>query len=361
MILPVVRSLMAGTVLALAALACTAPAQAQALHPLPPDFLVTLKNIDTCSDEIAAAVTAIKNADLTYSMFARNRVYEAIARMEQQLPLLKTQTANLRREESLGMLLSTRTTFSEAQRNVGAVSDILHGVTARSPSEADTLKKLLAQLDGAVARLDTALKQFDSGAMALAGLASSVPAPAPNSSVPAPTPASSVSAPAPASSAAAPAPASPAPAQGRAPLPLPADFLVTLKNIDSSSDEIAAAVMAIKNADLTYSMFSRNRVNAAIARMEQQLPVLKTQTANLRREASPGMLLSTRTTFSEAQRNLGAVSDTLHDATVRSPSELETLKKLLAQLDGAIARLDAALKQFDSAAMALLDKPRRAR
>ena len=167
MILTLVRSLMAGAALTLAALACIAPAQAQALHPLPPDFLATLKNIDTSADEIATTVTAIKNADLTYTIFSRNRVKEAIARLETQLPVLKTQTADLRREESLGMLLSTRTAFSDAQRNIGSISDILHDVTVRSPSELETLKKLLAQLDGAMARLDAALKQFDSGATAL--------------------------------------------------------------------------------------------------------------------------------------------------------------------------------------------------
>jgi len=167
MIPAVVRSLMAGAVLALAALASTAPAQAQALHPLPPDFLGKLTNIDSSADEIAAAVTAIRNADLTYSLFTRNRVKEAIARAEQQLPALKTQTASLRREESLSLLLSARTTFSEAQRNVGAISDVLHDVTARSQMEADTLKQLLANLEGAIARLDAALKQFDSGATVL--------------------------------------------------------------------------------------------------------------------------------------------------------------------------------------------------
>ena len=167
MTLTVVRSLAAGAALALAALAWAAPAQGQALHPLPPAFLVTLKDIDTSSDEIAASVMAIKNADLTYSMFSRNRVKEAISRMEKQLLVLKTQTADLRREESLSMLLSTRTTFSDVQRNVGSISDILHDVTVRSQSEADALKKLLAHLDGAIAHLDAELKQFDSGAMAL--------------------------------------------------------------------------------------------------------------------------------------------------------------------------------------------------
>ena len=347
MIPAVVRSLMAGAVLALAALASTAPAQAQALHPLPPDFLVKLTNIDTSADEIAAAVTAIRKADLTYSLFTRNRVKEAIARAEQQLPALKTQTASLRREESLSLLLSTRTTFSEAQRNAGSISAILHEVTARSPSEADTLKKLLANLDGVIARLDAALKQFDSGAMALSALTSSAPPAAAAASVTTPTPATSATAPAPASLA-------PAPAQALH--PLPPVFLVTLTNIDASAEEIGAAVTAIKNADLSYSMFSRNRVKDAIARMEQQLPVLKTQTANLRREASLSLLLSARTTFSEAQRNVGAISDVLHDVTARSQMEADTLKKLLANLDGAITRLDAALKQFDSGATVLLDK-----
>ena len=346
MIPAVVRSLMAGAVLALAALASTAPAQAQALHPLPPDFLGKLTNIDSSADEIAAAVTAIRNADLTYSLFTRNRVKEAIARAEQQLPALKTQTASLRREESLSLLLSTRTTFSEAQRNAGSISAILHEVTARSPSEADTLKKLLAQLDGAIARLDAALKQFDSGAMALSALASSAPPAAAAASVTTPSPATSATAPA----------GSPPPAPAQALHPLPPDFLVTLTNIDASADEIGAAVTAIKIADLSYSMFSRNRVKDAIARMEQQLPVLKTQTANLRREASLSMLLSARTTFSEAQRNVGAISDVLHDVTARSQMEADTLKQLLANLEGAIARLDAALKQFDSGATVLLDK-----
>jgi hypothetical protein len=81
--------------------------------------------------------------------------------------VLKTQTADLRREESLSMLLSTRTSFSDVQRNVGSISDILHDVTVRSQPEADALKKLLARLDGVIAHLNAALKQFDSGAMAL--------------------------------------------------------------------------------------------------------------------------------------------------------------------------------------------------
>jgi len=354
MTLSLMRSLAAGGALALAALAMlmgAAPAQAQALHPLPPDFLATLKDIDTSSEEMAVSVLAIKNADLTYSIFSQRRVTEAIAGMERQLPVLKTQTADLRREESLRLLLTARTTFSEVQRNVGSISDILHRVTVRSQSQADLLDKLLARLDGASARLDAALKRFDSGALALAARASSAPASAAGQ---APAAVGSASASAPASVAGqAPGPT----ASAAAPPPLPPDFLATLKDIDTASDEIAVSVTSIKNADLTYSIFSRNRVSAAIARMEQQLPVLKTQAADLRRDQALGLLLTARTTFSEVQRNVGAISDTLHDLTVRNQSQADELDRLLARLDGAIAHLDAALKRFDSGAMALLDQP----
>jgi hypothetical protein len=344
------RRLAAGSALALAVLAAllgAGPAQAQALHPLPPDFLATLKDIDTSSEEMAASVNAIKNADLTYSIFSQRRVTEAIAGMERQLPVLKAQTADLRREESLRLLLTARTTFSEVQRNVGSISDILHRVTVRSQAQADLLDKLLARLDGASSRLDAALKRFDGGALALAAQASAVPA-----------------------TAAAPVPASSAPGQAQAPGPaastaappsLPPDFLATLKDIDTASDEMAVSVAAIKNADLTYSIFSRNRVAAAIARMEQQLPVLKTQAADLRRDQALGRLLTARTTFSEVQRNVGAISDILHDLTVRNQSQADELDRLLARLDGAIAHLDAALKRFDSGAMALLDQRAAAR
>src|SRR5450631_2295395 len=106
MTLSSLRRLAAGGTLALAALAGAPALQAQALHPLPPNLLASLKDIDASSDEMAASVMAIKNAELTYSLFSRRRVAEAIARMEQQLPALKTQTADLRREESLGKLLS---------------------------------------------------------------------------------------------------------------------------------------------------------------------------------------------------------------------------------------------------------------
>jgi len=116
---------------------------------------------------MAASVMAIKDADLTYSMFSRRRAEEAIARIEQQLPSLKTQTADLRRTPSLGMLLSMRTAFSAVQRNVGSVSDILHGVTVRTPGQAAELDKLLARLDGGAGRLEAALKQFDTGALAM--------------------------------------------------------------------------------------------------------------------------------------------------------------------------------------------------
>jgi len=344
-----VRSLAAGGALALAALAWAAPAQGQALHPLPAAFLATLKDIDTSADEMAAAVTAIKDADLTYALFSRRRVKEAIEGMEKQLPVLRTQTAGLRREESLGMLLSARTNFSEARRNVGSISDILHGLTVRTPAEASQLDKLLERLDGAIARLDARLRQFDSGAMALTALASATPArgPAHASAAPAQSSASAASAQASASSA-------PAPLQTRP--SLPPEFLATLGRIDASTDEMAASVTAIKQADLTYALFSRRRVKEAIEQMEKQLPVLKTQTADLRREESVGMLLSARTNFSEARRNVGSISDILHGLTVRTPAEADQLDKLLARLDGAIARLDIALKQFDSGAMALLDR-----
>jgi hypothetical protein len=147
--------------------AASAPTAPQPPRALSPRFLATLKDIDTTSDEMAVSVAAIKKADLTYSMFSHRRVTEVIARMEKQLPMLKARTADLRRDESLGMLLSARTAFSEVQRDVGSVSDILHGVTVRTPMEADQLDKLLVRLDGAAARLDAALKQFDAGALAL--------------------------------------------------------------------------------------------------------------------------------------------------------------------------------------------------
>jgi len=371
MTLSFLRRLAAGGALALAALALAPAAQAQALHPLPPDFLATLGAIDGSADEMATSVTAIKNAELTYSIFSRHRVEEAIARMEQQLPLLKAQTADLRREESLRVLLSMRTAFSDAQRNIGSISDILHGVTVRTPMQADELDKLLARLDGAAAHLEAALKQFDGGAMALAARASAAPtaaaaltqapmspaaAQAPAASVPA-APGSPALAPAQAAGAptAAPAPASAAPAQAQGLRPLPPGFVATLKDIDSSADEMAASVTAVKNADLTYSMFSQRRVAQVIARMEQQLPLLKAQTAELRREESLGMLLSMRTAFSEAQRNVGSVSDILHGVTVRSQAQADALDRLLAQLDGAAAHLNAALKQFDSGALAMIE------
>jgi len=109
----------------------------------------------------------VKNADLTYSIFSRGRVTAVIARMDQQLPLLPAQTAALRREESAGVLLSMRAAFSEAQRNVGSVSDILHGVTVRTPAQAEELDRLLARLDSAAAQLDAALKKFDDAALTM--------------------------------------------------------------------------------------------------------------------------------------------------------------------------------------------------
>ncbi|MDB5805980.1 MAG: hypothetical protein JWN73_3302 [Betaproteobacteria bacterium] len=384
------RRLAAGGALALAALISAPVAQAQALHPLSPAFLATLNNVDTSSDEIGASVMAIKNADLTYSMFSRGRVEKAIANMEQQLPALKAQTASLRREESLRVLLAMRTAFSDAQRNIGSISDILHGVTVRTPAQADALDKLLARLDSATAQLDAALKRFDSGAVALTARASSSSAPAPGpASAPAagqaqvPMSPASVQAQAGASSAQAQAAATPgqaaassasgaaqapgafasAPASTQAALrPLPPNLLATLKDVDTSSDEMAASVTAVKNADLTYSLFSRGRVEKVIARMEKQLPMLKAQTADLRRDESLGVLLSMRTAFSEVQRDVGSVSEILHGVTVRTPAQADELDRLLTHLDAAAAHLDAALKRFDTGALAmieLLDKPAR--
>ena len=361
---------LAALTLGLAALALAPAAQAQALHPLPPDFLATLGGIDSSSDELAVSVAAIRKADLTYSIFSRRRVEDAIARMEKLLPVLKAQTADLRREESLRMLLSMRGTFSDAQRNISSISDILHGVSVRTPVEADQLDKLLARLDSASARLDAALKQFDSGAMRLAER----PAPAATASPATTSPAPATAAQAPAApgqsatgasaSPSARTPASTTPAQRQGLQPLPPAFLATLGAIDTSSGEMAASVAAIKKADLTYSMFSRNRVAAVIARMEKQLPMLKAQTADLRREESLGMLLSMRVAFADAQRDIGSVSDILHGVTVRTPSEADELDKLLARLDAASAHLASALKQFDSGALAMieqLDKPNVAR
>jgi exonuclease VII small subunit len=362
----------AGGTLVLAALACAPALQAQALHPLPPDLLATLKAIDTSSDEMAGSVLAIKNADLTYSMFSRRRIEAAIARIDQQLPALKAQTADLRREESLRVLLSMRTAFSDAQRNIGSISDILHGASVRTPVQADELDKLLAHLDSDAAHLDTALKQFDRATEALTARTSSAPTPeqaqAPTSPATALAPASPAPAHVHASAASTPAqvqalaPSPPmqapgSPASGRVQMlhRLPPDFLATLKDIDASSDEMATSVIAVKNADLTYSMFSRRRVEAAIARMEQQLPALKTQTADLRREESLGILLSMRTAFFAVQRDVGSVSDILHGVTVRTPVQADELDKLLARLDRAATRLDTALKQFDTAALAMIE------
>jgi hypothetical protein len=343
-------------VLVMALLAGVPAALAQALHPLPPDFLATLKDIDTSSDEIAASVAAIKNAELTYSIFSRRRVEEAIARLETQAPLLKTQTADLRREESLRMLLTVRTAFSDAQRTVGSVSDILHGATVRTPMQASELDRLLARLDGANARLEAALKRFDATAMTLTARASSAAA---SMSASAPGQASAGAppgAPVAAASAAAQAPGSPGTAPARGLQPLPPDFLATLKDIDASSDAMAASVAAIKNADLTYSMFSRGRVEKTIARMEQQLPSLKKQTADLRSGGSLGMLLSVRNAFSEAQRDIGSVSDILHGVTVRTPVQADELDRLLVRLDAAAAGLGTALKRFDAGALAMIER-----
>lgn len=148
-------------------LAVAGACHAQALRPLPPDFLATLDGIDASADEMSAAVLAIKNADFNYSMFSSRRIDEAIARMQQTLPILRTQTADLRRNESLMSLLAMKTTFGNMQRDLGSISDILHGVTVRSQAQADALDTLLASLDAATAHLDAALKKFDAGALAL--------------------------------------------------------------------------------------------------------------------------------------------------------------------------------------------------
>jgi hypothetical protein len=346
---------LAGAALALALLAGSCAVQAQALHPLPPDFLATLKDIDGSADELAASVAAIKGADLTYSIFSRRRAEEAIARMQQQIPLLKTQTADLRREESLRVLLSVRTAFSDAQRTVTSVSDTLHGATVRTPAQAAELDRLLVNLDAANTRLEAVLKRFDGTAANLTARASATPVQGPaTAATGTATVAARAAAPGTGTQAAA-SPPSSAPQANTPPL-LPPDFLATLKDIDASADAMAASVTAVKNADLTYSLFSRSRVEKTIARMEQQLPALKKQAAELRNGGSLGLLLATRTAFSEAQRDIGTVSDILHGVTVRSQAQADALDRLLVRLDSAAASLGRALKRFDSEALAMMER-----
>jgi len=145
----------------LALMICAAPAQAQALRPLPADFLETLKEIDASVIQAAGALKRVKEEDITYVSPTRARLDQALGEMEKSLAQAQGQVGDLRQRESLVALLALQSNLDGFQHDLAAFSSLLHAATVRSPGALAALDKLLAALDQGANRVNAAKGKFD--------------------------------------------------------------------------------------------------------------------------------------------------------------------------------------------------------
>lgn len=143
------------------------PAGAQALRPLPPDFLATLAAVDAAVDGVAPLMRRFKADDLAIKSPSPAQVDAAIARVDRAVAQVRAQTVELRRRESLRVLLAMKGTLGGFASDVTAVTGFLQSATVRSPAALEKLERELAELEKHQKALAAAFARFDAGAEAL--------------------------------------------------------------------------------------------------------------------------------------------------------------------------------------------------
>ncbi len=157
-----------GRALAAVVLAASAGiASGQALKPLPAEFLASLSAIDSAVDGIAPLVRRFKADDLSIRSPSPAQIDAAIARVDRAVATVRAQTAELRRRESLRVLLGMKGTLGAFTSDVTAVTGFLQSATVRNPVALEKLERELAELERHQKALAAAFARFDAGAEAL--------------------------------------------------------------------------------------------------------------------------------------------------------------------------------------------------
>ena len=152
--------------IALSGLAATT-SQAQALRPLPPEFIATLREIDTATAGVAATVRRFKNEELGIRSPTAAQVDEAVLRVDRGIAQVNSQTEELRRRESLLLLLSIKGTLGSFSSDLTGFASLLQSSTVRNPGALDRLNRELAELEKSTQAVNAAFRKFDNGAQAL--------------------------------------------------------------------------------------------------------------------------------------------------------------------------------------------------
>lgn len=157
---------MAVLLLALAGHASTT-AHGQALRPLPPEFIATLQDIDAATSAVAVVSRRFKNEELGIRSPTAAQVDEALARVDRGIAQVRSQTEELRRRESLLLLLSIKGTLGGFSSDLAGFASLLQSSTVRNPGALDRLNRELAELDKSAQAVNAAFRRFDTGAQAL--------------------------------------------------------------------------------------------------------------------------------------------------------------------------------------------------
>jgi hypothetical protein len=142
-------------------------AHAQALRPLPPDFLATLQEIDAAVVNVAGTIRRFKSEDLGMKSPTAGQLDEALVRMDKGIDRVRSQVDELRRRESLLLLLSIKGTLGGFSSDLVSVVSLLQSATVRSPAALDRLNRELADLEKSARVVSVAFGRFDSGAQVL--------------------------------------------------------------------------------------------------------------------------------------------------------------------------------------------------
>ncbi len=142
-------------------------AQGQALRPLPSDFVATLQEIDAATTAVASVTRRFKNEDLGIRSPTAAQVDEALARVDRGSAQVKSQTEELRRRESLLLLLFIKGTLGSFSSDLAGFASLLQSSTVRNPGALDRLNREMAELGRSAQAVNAAFRKFDSGAQAL--------------------------------------------------------------------------------------------------------------------------------------------------------------------------------------------------
>lgn len=150
----------------LAGLAAPA-AQGQALRPLPPEFVAILQDIDTATTSVVAITRRFRNEELGIRSPGAAQVDEALARVDRGVAQVRSHTEDLRRRESLLVLLSIKGSLGGFSSDLAGFASLLQSATVRSPAALERLNRDLAELDRSAQAVNAAFRRFDAGAQAL--------------------------------------------------------------------------------------------------------------------------------------------------------------------------------------------------